>query len=303
MKVTVVITNYNYADYIIECVDSVLNQTYKNVEIIFIDDDSKDSSVEILNKNYSDIENLIIIKKENGGQLSAFNKAVKYVTGEIVFFLDSDDIYKPNYIEKAVDFYKQNPKCDFLFCKRDFIDENGKKLIINKTKRIFPLKREYGYTPLATYMTNQWIGAATSCISMKKSLLKKILPIPFESEWITRADDCLVWGASLKLGNKYFLNESLVQYRIHGNNYHHGKTITKDKQYLRSLSINKLFAFFTKDYNNHQLQYMISQEFSSLPEKKLEDLKIYLRALAKSNISNIFKLRQALSIFKNLLER
>jgi len=303
MNVTIIITNYNYGKFLYEALDSLRAQSYPGMQIILVDDGSTDNSVELINMHKYNEFISKLVKKQNKGQLSCFNAALPYIEGDIVFFLDADDVYSSDYIEKALGFYKQNPKCDFLFCDRVFIDENGKKINKNNTKRIFPLKCEFGYTPIAAYMTNQWIGAATSCISMKTSLLKKILPIPYESEWITRADDCLVWGASLKLGYKCFLNEPLVQYRIHGNNYHHGKSIDIDRLYHRSVAINKLFSFLTKEYDTYQLQYLIAQEFSSLPEKKGEDLKIYLRALAKSNINNVMKARQALSIFKNYLVR
>lgn len=299
MLCSVVISNYNYEKYIIKAIESILSQSMKEIEIIVVDDGSQDKSIEYIRKEKYD--SIILIEKENNGQLSCFNAALPYIQGDYVFFLDADDTYEPKYIEKAIQFYEKNSFCDFLFCDRYFIDEKGDKLNLQKNKRIFPEKKYYGYTSVITYFNQLWIGAATSCISMKKNLLKEILPIPYERDWITRADDCLVWGASLKSGYKCFLKEPLVNYRIHGNNYHCGKNISKDRLYLRNIAINKLFSYLMKEFNTCQFEHLLSSEFSSLPEKTSDDIKYYLKALLKTNINNIIKIRQAISILKNYL--
>jgi len=208
MKVSIVINNYNYSDFIIECVNSVLEQTYKNIEIIIIDDGSTDNSMELLNKNYKDISLIKIVSKKNGGQLSAFNEAQKYITGDIVFFLDSDDIYKVDYIEKIVKLYQDNKDIDFIFCEieRFFID--GKKEVIRK----YPTNLDIGFSIISTLYSKEWVGSPTSAVSMKTNLFNKILPIPFESDWITRADDCLIWGSSIFGAKKYYCAEPLILY-------------------------------------------------------------------------------------------
>lgn len=304
MKISVVITNYNYEAYIGAALSSIQNQSQNGHidQIIVIDDGSTDNSINKLTE-YSDKQDMIVLEKSNAGQLSCFNAALEYIVGDIVFFLDADDVYHPSYIEKATTYYKNNPFCDFLFCDRNFIDQNNQNIEITKKKRIFPEKSYYGYTPVITYTNNLWIGAATSCLSMKTELLKKILPIPYESDWITRADDCLVWGASLALGYKCFLNEKLVSYRIHGDNYHHGKQIGKSKLHKRNLAINRLFKYLTHEYDTDKFEHLIAHEFGALPEKTLEDLKIYMKALSKSNMNNFIKLRQAMSIMKNYVRQ
>ena len=299
MLCSVVISSYNYEKYIIDAIESILNQSMGEINIIIIDDGSRDKSIEYIKKEkYSSIT---LIEKENGGQLSCFNAALPYIQGDYVFFLDADDTYEPRYIEKAIQFYEKNSFCDFLFCDCYFVDEKGGKLNLQKSKRIFPEKEYYGYTTVVTYFTQLWIGAATSCISMKTNLLKKILPIPYEQDWITRSDDCLVWGASLKSGYKCFLKEPLVNYRIHGNNYHYGKNISKDRLYLRDIAINRLFFYLMKEFDTSQFIHRLSHEFSLLPEKTSDDLKYYLKALFKTNINNIIKINQAISILKSYL--
>ena len=119
MKASVVIANYNNAQFIQECINSINSQSYKNIEIIFFDDNSKDNSIEVIEK----FENVKIIKNKaqtNFGslnQMNAFKKAVELSTGDIIFFLDSDDYFVNNKIEKVVNLFlkDQNKKIIFDF--------------------------------------------------------------------------------------------------------------------------------------------------------------------------------------------
>ena len=107
-KVSVIIPIYNVEKYLAKCLDSVLNQTYKNLEILCIDDCSPDNSALILEK-YSKQDNRIkIIKREkNGGLSAARNTGIDASTGEYLYFLDSDDWIELDYIEKMVEKIKE----------------------------------------------------------------------------------------------------------------------------------------------------------------------------------------------------
>ena len=89
---SIIINNYNYGVFLREAVDSALNQTYLNTEVIVVDDGSTDRSREII-ASYGD--QIIPVLKGNGGQASAFNAGFAASRGEVVFFLDSDDILLP----------------------------------------------------------------------------------------------------------------------------------------------------------------------------------------------------------------
>ena len=96
MKVSVVIANYNNSKFIKECIESLNNQTYKNIEIIFFDDNSQDNSLEVINKykNIKIIENKIQTKFGSFNQMNAFKESIQSSTGEIIFLLDSDELQK-----------------------------------------------------------------------------------------------------------------------------------------------------------------------------------------------------------------
>lgn len=97
-KISVIIPIYNVEKYIKQCLESVLNQTYKNLEIILVNDGTKDSSMEIIEEYLLD-ERIIVINKENGGLSSARNYGLEKVTGEYIYFLDSDDWLEENTLE------------------------------------------------------------------------------------------------------------------------------------------------------------------------------------------------------------
>lgn len=95
MKTTCIVSSFNSSNFVVEAVNSVLNQSVSFDEIIVVDDRSTDNSVEILEKNFSFNERVkLILKEKNEGQLSSFNKGYLASTGDIIFFLDSDDVYK-----------------------------------------------------------------------------------------------------------------------------------------------------------------------------------------------------------------
>src|SRR5688572_19409564 len=86
--VSVIINNYNYGRFLVFAIDSALNQTHKNVEVIVVDDGSTDGSREIIMGYERQVKSIF---KENGGQASALNKAYEISNGDIILFLDSDD--------------------------------------------------------------------------------------------------------------------------------------------------------------------------------------------------------------------
>jgi teichuronic acid biosynthesis glycosyltransferase TuaG len=115
-KVSVIIPMYNSSKYIKECVQSVLNQTYKNIELIIVDDMSSDNSVEIVEQFKDDRIKLIKLSKNVGAAL-ARNKGIDNATGEYICFLDSDDYWVLDKLERQVKFIEEN---DYAFIYSDY---------------------------------------------------------------------------------------------------------------------------------------------------------------------------------------
>lgn len=106
--VSVIIPVYNVRRYLSKCIESVREQTYKNIEIIIVDDGSTDGSGEICEEYAKQDERVLILHKENGGLSSARNVALDIFHGEYVTFIDSDDYVKKTYVEKMVRLIKEN---------------------------------------------------------------------------------------------------------------------------------------------------------------------------------------------------
>lgn len=122
--ISIIIPVYNVEEYLRECVDSVLKQTYKNLEIILVDDGSTDSSAAICDEYIEKDERIIVIHQKNGGLSQARNRGLEESTGRYVYFLDSDDYISHNAVEKL---YKiiETEKSDFIFFDA-FSFENSK---------------------------------------------------------------------------------------------------------------------------------------------------------------------------------
>lgn len=286
-KVAVLINLFNYAEFIIECINSVKAQNYPNCEIIVVNDGSSDDSMQKIKS----IENIKIIDKPNGGQLSAFNAGFEALSDdcEIVFFLDADDLMNTNYIQTCIDIYNKNPQIDFMFCNTEKIKPNGD---LTRCKPRFK-DGMLGFGLYKAYFLKEYIGNPTSTISIKKSMLEKILPIPFEQEWRIRADDCIIWGASLSGANIYFLDFYGIKYRIHGQNNHYGKKFDTHYLFKRELSISKLFDFLI---NKNTIRFSASSlylEFLLSKEKTK-----YIRITLLTPIPVIQKITLILRILK-----
>lgn len=114
LKVSIIVPIYNMEQYLNRCLESIINQTYENIEIILINDGSKDNSLEIC-KNYAKKDNrIMIIDQKNSGVSSARNSGLDKATGEYLAFVDPDDWIDKDGIEKMVDF-ELKQKCDIAF--------------------------------------------------------------------------------------------------------------------------------------------------------------------------------------------
>ena len=115
-KISVIVPIYNVELYLKKCIDSILNQTYSNLEIILVDDGSTDSSGEICD-TYANKKNVVIIHKKNGGLSSARNAGLDVATGKYISFIDSDDYIEPDMYEKMISVIEKTDK-DIACCGR-----------------------------------------------------------------------------------------------------------------------------------------------------------------------------------------
>ena len=125
-KVTIYITNYNYAKYIKKSLESCLNQSFKDLEIIVIDDGSTDNSKSIINKYSKDSSLITAIFQKNLGLIKSCNRALYAAKGKYILRLDADDWLHPNAIEIMFNYLEKNKKAEFVFPDYYEVDYKGK---------------------------------------------------------------------------------------------------------------------------------------------------------------------------------
>lgn len=170
-KVSVLIANYNNSIYIDRCIKSIEEQNYKNIEIIFVDDNSSDNSLDVL-KKYKKIILITNKKKSNIGsfdQMNAYRLALFKAKGEIIFFLDSDDFFKKNKISSLIKIFNKSVQ-PIHFDLPIFYSNNknyNKKNFVQKKFILSPWPR---FTP-------------QSCICIQKAYLQKIFKVIYTKKF------------------------------------------------------------------------------------------------------------------------
>ncbi|NBH73135.1 glycosyltransferase family 2 protein [Clostridiaceae bacterium] len=104
---SIIVPIYNAEQYLVQCIESIINQTYDNLQIIFVDDGSTDSSLEICNFYAQKDKRIVIVQKENGGVVSARKAGVKAANGKMIGFVDADDWIEPDYFENMMAIFME----------------------------------------------------------------------------------------------------------------------------------------------------------------------------------------------------
>ena len=248
--VSILIANYNNSSHIKQCIESLNSQTYKNLEIIFFDDNSSDNSLNIIKQfsNVRIIENKIQTKFGSLNQLNAFRKAVEISKGDLVFLLDSDDYFNKEKVKKIVDYFEKNKKAEIVF-DYPFIVEN---------------KNIYSYKNNSKILKTYWPYIhPTSCISVKKNCFLELLDL------ISYKDYTDVWiDLRICLYSKYILkdfhilNENLTFYRKTESNISSNFRKFSKNWWKRRRQAHKFFQKFTQDNElnfNKNLDFFITK--------------------------------------------
>lgn len=197
--VSVVIPVYNVEKFIENTIRSVLAQTYRNIEILLIDDCSPDNSAKIIKNMAADNPEIRYYKlKKNSGAAVARNKGIELAQGQYIAFLDSDDMWKPEKLHKELELLKRTGG-EFAFTAIEMIDESGE---VVKGKRKVKEKVDYKFL-----LSNTMI--ATSSVLLDISKIGK-----FQMPLIRSGQDYATWLMLLRNGRiAYGIDEALTQYR------------------------------------------------------------------------------------------
>lgn len=205
--VSVVIPTYNRAETIEKTINSILNQTYKSIEIVIVDDCSRDNTEQIINEKFSHIENLKYIKhEENKGGNAARNTGIENSKGEYIAFLDSDDQWLSTKLEKQMEKILKNKDCGlvYTYCANVDLDSN---------EVISYFGNEPGERPFEKLLCENFIGSTSSILCTKEALVQAGM---FDES----LPSCQDWELYIRIASKYsidYIGEPLLRYYIHGN--------------------------------------------------------------------------------------
>ncbi len=197
--VSVIVPVYNTEKYLKNCLDSIINQTYKDIEIILINDGSKDNSLSVL-QEYEAVEKRIkVFSQENSGVSSARNKGIDLSSGEYILFIDSDDYLEPNMVEVLVNNL-EDTKADISCCQNDYRQAqlSCELEVWNKEKA------------LEEFMIHKNFDGQLTTKLFKRSIVKDNR---FD-QTIHYGEDALFLWCLLKTANNVCVSSKILYYRI-----------------------------------------------------------------------------------------
>ena len=139
--VSIIIPNYNHAQFVGDAINSVLVQDYRNIEIIVVDDGSTDDSREVIGQFGDQVK---YIYQKNAGLSAARNTGIRASKGIFIGVLDADDMYEPAFINTLVGSLEANPDADGIYCGYQFVDQEN-NLLPQLENRPVPSDELYGY--------------------------------------------------------------------------------------------------------------------------------------------------------------
>lgn len=225
-KVSVIVPTYNYADFLPEALRSVLAQTFTDYEVIIVDDGSTDSTSQVIKPFLADTR-VRYIYQRNKGQSAARNTGIRHATGEFVAFLDADDIWLPEKLEKQVPLFDLNGTIALVYCKGEYIDLTGRPL----PDLEWPLNADATYKD---YLYANWIGTPSAVI-VKKRIFDTV---GFFDENLKGLEDMDMWLRILRHHKSTYADEVLVKMRRHIKSMQAGKMIDlakREREYLSHL--------------------------------------------------------------------
>lgn len=213
-QVDVLMATYNGERYLKEQIDSILNQTYKNIRLIISDDCSTDKTRDILKQYEQNDKIKIFYQEKNLGYIKNFEFLLKQVENDLYMLSDQDDVWKKEKISKSVEKLKSE-NLDLVFGDLEIVDENLNTIqeSFNKYMKLERKIKKY----INDYRLQYLYNCITGCtILSKKKYINKIVPLPAETKYIPHD----YWiGLIVSLNGKVgYIEEKLIKYRQHGDN-------------------------------------------------------------------------------------
>lgn len=224
-KVSVIVPNYNYERYLPERIDSILNQTYTDFELILLDDASTDGSAALLEK-YKDtphVSHIVVNEKNSGSPFSQWMKGIMLASGEWVWIAEADDLCEPAFLETCMSQIESTPGISICYTYSQYIDQSGKPI---------PRKKKYASTGITTvydgrkfvehhlYWENAIVNA--SGVLFRRECAVKLKDHPFQT--MRFCGDWMFWIEIAMQGNVVNISRELNYFRQHVSQTAKGKS-------------------------------------------------------------------------------
>lgn len=250
-KISVIISVYNGADYLDDAVQSVLNQNWDNLEIIIIDDKSKDNSREIISKYEGDSRFIIKYNEYNLGLNKNLQIGIDMASGDYICLLGQDDLFAESKFEKQIKFIEEN-NFDAVYAGTMEVNSEGIPFEVQPSmdnfEKIYNQNREKLLEVVCTAPSNVYLPMGQSAM-YKAHVLKELNPLRAK----LLLDD---WPLLMKIVESYnfgFMNEAMFKYRKHSTN------MTTDNRYIKSISMQAAIMTIPDKYIN---QYFVNNMLS-----------------------------------------
>lgn len=238
-KVSVIVPCYNSENSIFNCLNSLFTQTYKNIEIIVVNDESTDNSLQILNNLKKDHNNLIVFTQKNSGPGSARNRGIEIASGEYVMFVDSDDYVDLCMIEKLVNIIEKN-NVDVVRCSYKMVYPSGKLKSFNFNRSSKKISNKI--------LLEEWLLESVLWNTVWGQLIRKDKLVDLWFDTDKRIGEDLLFNVKLysKIKNIYFFNEELYYYTYSPNGITKQMSVLNIKRNLTDVIDNYfiLYDFF-----------------------------------------------------------
>lgn len=217
-KVSIIVTNFNYADYIIDCMQSVSQQSYPEIECIVVDDHSSDDSIAQISRfiecDRSSISFKLVCHEVTRGQYSAFRTGIDHVGGAFIVFLDADDLLLPDFVSEHVRVHLSLPPVAFTSSDQYQIDSSGQ--VIGGVHPDLLTQGRFRMIGTVSLHRSFWVWATTSSMMIRRAVLDYVLT-DVDEVFRKCADNYVAHFCNL-LGGSILIPKSLGCYRRHQNN-------------------------------------------------------------------------------------
>lgn len=298
-KVSIVIPNYNYENYLEERINSILNQTFQDFEIIFLDDSSTDNSVdkfyELIKKRSLDY-NVIINDENTGNPFMQWNKGVENATGEYIWIAEADDFCSQDFLERTVEVLEQNKNVGVVYTQSSHVDEKSNDLgsIIwsvewFKTNRWEEFFINSGRDEIENYLIFQnTIPNASAALFRKDVFLKA----GKANEDFKLMGDWITWIKMLRISDVAFIPEILNYFRVHSKSMRAKYEKKRSRKFIvelyRSFKMLDNMLNLNKETKKKALNHYAKIYFYKIKNKEISLMDIKLLCFAFINDKKFF---------------